>query len=106
MGDISSITVGPKAAEGPKRLRISGDAHFVRLEEQIVVADMRSGHYLGLDGVGARVWDLIDQGATRDDMINRLSAEYDVAIDVLVKDVEQLIQDLIRRRLVELEVQE
>ena len=82
-------------------LKISGKAHCARLGDQIIVADMRSGRYLGLDDVGARVWDLIGEGATRACIVERLSAEYDVAAGVLERDVQRLLQDLLRRRLVE-----
>ena len=82
-------------------LRISDHAHSVRMDDQVIVADMRSGRYLGLDDAGARVWDLIGKGATREDIVDRLSAEYDVAGDVLERDVQRLLQDLLKRRLVE-----
>lgn len=82
-------------------LRISDHAHSVRMDDQVIVADMRSGRYLGLDDVGARVWDLLGEGATRESIVQRLSAEYDVAGGVLERDVQRLLQDLLRRRLVE-----
>ena len=82
-------------------LKISDHAHAVRLDDQIIVADMRSGRYLGLDDVGARVWDLIGKGATRECIVERLADEYDVAGDVLERDVQRLLQDLLQRRLVE-----
>lgn len=82
-------------------LRIADHAHAVRMDDQVIVADMRSGRYLGLDDVGARVWDLIGEGATRERIVERLSAEYDVAGGVLERDVQRLLQDLLRRRLVE-----
>ena len=82
-------------------LRISDDAHSVRMDDQVIVADMRSGRYLGLDDVGARVWDLIGEGATYEYIVERLSGEYDAPGDVLERDVQRLLQDLLQRRLVE-----
>ena len=69
--------------------------------DQIIVADMRSGRYLGLDGVGARVWDLIAKRATRHDMVDVVHAEYEVSGDLLAQDVELLLRDLLKRRLIE-----
>ena len=85
-------------------LKLSEQVHYVRMDDQIIVADMRSGHYLGLDGVGARVWDLIGKGATRGGIVMRLSSEYEVSTDVLERDVARLLQDLMERRLIEREV--
>ena len=82
-------------------LRISDDVHSVRMDDQVIVADMRSGRYLGLDDVGARVWDLIRKGATCECIVERLSEEYDVPGDVLERDLQRLLQDLLERRLVE-----
>jgi hypothetical protein len=82
-------------------LTLSEHAHHVRMDDQIIVADMRSGHYFGLDGVGARVWELLGQRATRNGIIDRLLAEYEVSRDVLERDVESLLRDLLDRRLVE-----
>ena len=80
--------------------RFSERAHYVRMDTQIIVADMNAGHYLGLDGVGARTWDLIGEGVTYGRIIEHLSAEYEVALDVLERDVEMLLQDLLRRGLI------
>lgn len=83
------------------RLKLSAHVHHVRLDDQIVVADLRSGRYLGLDGVGARVWDLVGEGSTRGAIVERLAAEYDVSADVLERDVGSLLEELAARRLIE-----
>ena len=82
-------------------LRISGKAHCARLGDQIIVADMRSGRYFGLDDVGAMVWSLIEERSTPGVIVDRVHAEYDVSRDVLERDVDRLLDDLIERRLVE-----
>ena len=92
---------GGAAERTEAALRISDDVHSVRMDDQVIVADMRSGRYLGLDDVGARVWDLIGEGATCTCIVERLSGEYDVPGDVLERDVQRLLQDLLQRRLVE-----
>ena len=85
-------------AEAP--LRHSEYARYVRVDDQVIVADMRAGRYLGLEGVGARVWDLIGTGATEGAMLRCLAAEYDVAADVLARDVRKLVRELLVRRLI------
>ena len=82
-------------------LKLSEQVHCVRMDDQIIVADMRSGRYLGLDGVGARVWDLIGEGVTYGRIVERLSSEYEVSANVLERDVARLLQDLLKRRLIE-----
>ena len=101
MADLGSVKSGSMEDHGDVPLRLSAHVHHVRMDDQVIVADMRSGRYLGLDGVGARVWDLIGKGATRGAIIECLSAEYDVSTDVLERDIRGLVEDLVARRLVE-----
>lgn len=82
-------------------LRISGHVRFIRMDDQIIVADLRSGRYLGLDGVGARVWDLLGKRATHCAIVDCLCGEYDASVDVIERDVERLLRDLLERRLIE-----
>ena len=82
-------------------LKISEQAHCARLEDQVIVADMRSGRYFGLDDVGALVWALLEERATRGAIVDRVYAEYEVSRDVLERDVDRLLDDLLQRRLVE-----
>ena len=82
-------------------LKISEQAHYARMGNQIVVADMGSGRYFGLDDIGALVWALIGERATRGAIVDRVHAEYDVSRDVLERDVDRLLDDLVQRRLVE-----
>ena len=82
-------------------LKVSEQAHCARLGNQVIVADLRSGRYFGLDDVGAAVWALIEDGATRAAIVDRVHAQYDVSRDVLERDVDRLLDDLLQRRLVE-----
>ena len=103
MAEVGSVKSGSAKLCVDAPLRLAENAHYVRIDDQVVVADMRSGRYLGLDGVGARVWDLVGEGATRAAIIECLSAEYEVSTDVLERDVGELLKELLQRRLVEQE---
>lgn len=106
MARLSGLSEGARVAEQDPPLKLSEDVHYVRMDDQIIVADMQSGHYLGLDGVGARIWDLIGEGNTRGRIVKRLSSEYEVSTDVVERDVARLLQDLLERRLIEREVKQ
>ena len=82
-------------------LKVSEQAHCARLGDQVIVADMRSGRYFGLDDVGAIVWTMIEARTTRGAIVDRVHAEYEVSRDVLERDVDRLLDDLLKRRLVE-----
>ncbi len=103
MSNLSSVKNGSKDVRGDIQLKLSEYVHHIRMDDQVILADMRSGHYLGLDGVGARVWDLVSDGATFGAVIECLSAEYEVSQDVLERDIKTLLDDLRRRGLVRVE---
>ena len=101
MALFSRVKDGLAEAGAEVSLRLSSHAHYVRMDDQVIVADMRSGRYLGLDAVGARVWDLVGEGVSRDGIVEQLFAEYDVSMDVLAQDVDRLLQELSARRLID-----
>ena len=82
-------------------LKVAERVHCARMGDQTILADMRSGRYLGLDEVATAVWAKIEQQATRGAIVDHVHAEYDVPRDVLERDVDRLLDDLLERRLVE-----
>ncbi len=68
--------------------------------DEIVILDLASGTYFGLDPVGARVWQLLGEGASPVDICETLLAEFDTDRDTLTRDVDKLIAELQARGLV------
>ena len=68
---------------------------------EMVLLDYDRGIYYGLNPVGARVWQLLGDGSTVDQIINRLTDEYDVARAALEADVAALLRDLEAKELVD-----
>lgn len=62
------------------------------LGEEKVILDMDSGHYYGLDEVGARVWDLLAEPRTPREVCDRIEEEYEVDRSLLESDVLRLIR--------------
>lgn len=56
--------------------------------------------YLGLDEVGQRIWDLLEQPATLDALVGTLTEEYDVSTADCTRDVAGFIEALERHHLV------
>jgi Coenzyme PQQ synthesis protein D (PqqD) len=69
------------------------------LHDEGVLLNLETGEYFGLDGVGMEMWKLLrangDVGAAR----TALLEQYDVAEDVLAKDLDELIAKLAERKL-------
>lgn len=46
--------------------------------EEIIILNMETGDYLGLNAVGASIWDQIQEPRTVQHIIDKLIAEYDI----------------------------
>ncbi len=71
--------------------------------EEVVILQLHSGQYFGLDGVGAMVWEKLQNPVTPTDLETYMINEFDVDPAVLRHDLQVLIQDLAAAGLVELE---
>ena len=59
-----------------------------------VVLDLRHGAMFRVNRVGARVLDLLDQGDSATQIAEKLSSEFNVALDDVHADVEEFIEAL------------
>lgn len=67
---------------------------FAELDAEAILLNTDTGIYFGLDGVAARVWTLLDQGLTDDQIHAQLLGEYAVDADELHADLARLIEQL------------
>ena len=72
------------------------------LEDDKVVLNTSSGVYFGLDSVGARVWDLIQEPKVVDNLRQTLMAEYDVDADRCGHDLLALLVNMAEHGLIEI----
>lgn len=76
------------------------------LEGEAVLLDTDGGAYFGLNSVGTRAWELIGaQGISKGALVDGLLAEFDVARDVLERDVTDLLSGLLQRKLIRIVAQ-
>lgn len=71
------------------------------VEGEAVILGLADGVYYGLDGVGARVWELLREPRSLAELRDTVVAEYDVDADTAWRDLLELLGDLAARRLVE-----
>lgn len=76
------------------------DAVFRELDGEAVILDLGSGTYFGLNAVGTRIWQLIDQHGRLTAVLDELCQEYDADRDVLERDLLALVGRLADARLV------
>lgn len=68
--------------------------------EETVILDLASGTYFGLDPVGARIWQLMDEGRTFAEVCESMLAEYEVTQEEIERDVLRLAEELREKKLI------
>lgn len=66
-----------------------------------VILNPTNGTYYGLDGVGARVWTIIEEPHTAREVSEQLEKEYDVDRSTVERDVLELFREFDEEGLVE-----
>lgn len=66
---------------------------------EMVLMDLQSGTYFALDPIGARVWELLEQGLTLSMICDAIHAEYDAPRETIENDVGELCGDLLEKKL-------
>ena len=72
------------------------------LEGEAVILNLESGVYFGLNGVGTRIWALIQEHGSLRKVLAAMQQEYEVAPQDLERDLRELIDQLQSRGLVNL----
>jgi hypothetical protein len=89
--------------------RMSNDSIIVAVEGQVssdlggevAILDLKVGVYYGLDEVGARVWELIQEPRAVGDVRDVLIEEYDVEPERCERDLFALLERLAEQGLIE-----
>jgi hypothetical protein len=82
-------------------VRVGKDTSFEQVGGEVVLLNLESGKYYGLDEVGARMWTLLAQHGALEPVYQALLEEYDVAPERLQHDLLALVDDLVKHGLLE-----
>lgn len=83
---------------------ISPNVLFQEVSGEMVILDLTGEQYLGLDHVGTRVWQLIeeDNGFSLHSIYEQLLEEYDVSPNELKEDLKILVATMLKEKIVTL----
>ena len=87
MKNITSLT---KIQQAPGVL-------FNQVDDDLVMMDIKSGNYFGINPVGAEIWNKMEEPITVQEIINQLLAEYDIDEETCRKETLTFIQQTLER---------
>lgn len=70
------------------------DVTSAELGGEAVLLNLRSGHYYGVNELGARIWQMVQKPRSIDEIIKILAHDYDVDEEVLIRDVLAFLEQL------------
>ena len=76
------------------QLEIPSQVMAREVGDELVILDLASGSYYGLDAIGARVWQLISEGKNLAQTIEVMLTEYEVERSQLESDLLALAERL------------
>jgi hypothetical protein len=83
------------------RIVVSKDQVACDMGGETAILNLKNSVYYGLDPVGARVWQLIQEPITLAQLHDALRAEYDVEPAQLEADIRDLLEQLAEQGLIE-----
>ncbi len=83
------------------RVRIKDDVVYRDIDGEMVLLNLATGVYFGLDEVGSRIWHLLGAHQSFKPVIDALQDEYDVTEAQCAQDLIGLVAQMMEQGLVE-----
>jgi len=84
-----------------KQITFADTVFAQEVDGEMVLLDMNSENYFGLDEVGSTIWQTMGKGKSLQEVLNALLEEYEVESDVLEKDLIRFVNQLLDNHLIE-----
>jgi len=85
-----------------QKVIISPEVLFLEVSGEIVLLDLASESYFGLDEIGARIWALLNEEKSVGQIVEVLLEEYEVDRARLEGDVNELLENLLEAGLIKI----
>lgn len=82
------------------RLEVSSSVVTREVGGEIMLMDLESGTYFGLNPIGGRAWQALEDGKSIKELCEQIEGEFDVSPERLREDMLSLAQNLLEHKLV------
>ena len=80
--------------------KLSPSLAWRKVDEEVMVLNLETSFYYSLNETGARIWELLDQGKTAEQIAGTFMTEYDVNEKVAQKEVASFVAELKRQKFI------
>jgi hypothetical protein len=85
------------------KLKRNPEMVFSEMDGEIVMMSIENSEYYGLDPVASRIWELLEQPATIEQLVEKLQDEYEVDYETCLKDVIAFADELLEKKILSIE---
>jgi len=71
-------------------------------DDDLVMLDEQAGLYFGLNSIARKIWELLEQPIQYQQLIQSLTAQYDVDSEQCKKDVEPFLAKMLENKLIDI----
>jgi hypothetical protein len=76
------------------QVKIDPNVLVQELDNEAVLLNLTDEHYFGLDDIGLRFWQLLEQYENTAEVIQQMKVEYDAPEETLHKDIGKFVVEL------------
>lgn len=67
-----------------------------KIDNEVVMMNAQLGHYFGLDDIGTVIWELLDEPMTEQELVQKLTLQFNISTEQCEKDIKPFINGLLR----------
>ena len=71
-----------------------------KIGEEVVMLDMESGFYFGLNSVASIIWAMMESGISFENLCDQLTQQFEVERAVCEADTQELIKQLLEKKII------
>jgi hypothetical protein len=79
------------------------DVVWRELDGEVVILNLTTGHYYGLEGAANEIWRLLLEHGTTERVVEIMARDYDIDVGRLRQDVEAVVRDLAERSILQVD---
>ena len=83
-----------------EKITIPSTVFVQTVDDEMVILDMQSENYFGLDAMGTEMWQTLVENNTLENLKNVMLKTYDVEENILKHDIEVFIAELLKNKLI------
>lgn len=71
-----------------------------KIGEEVVMLDMESGFYFGLNSVASIIWGMMERGISFEDLCDQLTEQFEVERTLCEADTQELLDQLLEKKII------